>query len=242
MNQDKINQSLKIVSEAQQCAKEAETPLLVNFSGGKDSSAVLLLAKEVTDNIELIFMKSGLELPNTIEFVQAEADRLGLKLHITDPVRDYMGDFEYWVIRNGYFPAYAYTFCSSRLKIRPARAYLRKIYGHKAMYRMNGVRRQESIRRQRIYKQTDFIIPDGDLCGSFIVYPILEWTSEDVKDYLASKNFEDSKQYYNFGISGCAYCPYYEKEIYFRILSVYPHIYDHIIEMENRLNQPNFFS
>lgn len=239
MDKEKLNKSLEIIKEANKGATEAETSLLVNFSGGKDSSAVLLLAKEVTDNVELIYMSSGIELPGSIEFVQEEAKRLGLKIHITDPVRDYLGDFEHWVRHYGYFPACGYAFCSSRLKIRPSRRYLRSVFGRKPMYRLNGVRKSESTRRKKMYKETPAIRPDGDLAGSFIVQPIQEWTGQDVKDYLEEKNFVVQKQYSAFGVSGCAYCPFYQVDIFHRILAVYPDIYDNIIKLEDELGLPS---
>jgi len=235
----KLEHSLEIMREADRLAKEAETPLLINFSGGKDSSCLLLLAKEVDANVEAIYMTSGLEIPGSLEFVQKEADRQGLKLHITDPVRDYQGDFPYWVRKFNYFPSYGYNYCSSRLKLRPSRAYLRKIYGYKHIYRVNGVRKAESSRRAKIYKEKAPIRKDWENSGHFLVEPIQEWTGQDVKDYLKANNFEVQKQYSVFGVSGCAYCPFYQVEIYQRILSVYPNIYDEIIEVEDEIGKPS---
>ena len=238
MNQEKIEQSLRVIEEANIGATAAGTPLLVNFSGGKDSSCVLLLAKKITDNVELIYMTSGIELPGSVEFVKEEAKRLNLKLHITDPVVDYKGDFFYWVKRYGYFPTCGCTFCSSRLKLRPSRSYLRKIFGRKHMYRLNGVRKSESSRRTKMYKEIPAIRPDRDLCGSFIVQPIQEWTGQDVKDFLQEEGFQVQKQYSAFGVSGCAYCPFYEELIYQRVLAVYPDIYEPFIELEKKLGKP----
>jgi 3'-phosphoadenosine 5'-phosphosulfate sulfotransferase (PAPS reductase)/FAD synthetase len=114
---EKIETSLDVISKVYQKSKEQEIPLFVNFSGGKDSSAVLLLAKEIAPkNTEAIYMTTRLELPGTVEFVKKEADRLGIYLHITDPVIDYMGDFAHWVKHYGYFPSFGYNFCNSRMK------------------------------------------------------------------------------------------------------------------------------
>jgi 3'-phosphoadenosine 5'-phosphosulfate sulfotransferase (PAPS reductase)/FAD synthetase len=226
---EKIETSLDVIYKVYQKSKEQKVPLFVNFSGGKDSSAVLLLAKEIAPkNTEAIYMTTRLELPGTVEFVKQEAERLGIYLHITDPVVDYMGDFAHWV-----------KHCNSRLKIRTARRYLRKLYGRKHMFRLNGVRQQESTRRKSMYKAKGIVVPDHDLSGSYIVYPIIEWTGDDVKEYLKLNNFETHKQYTAFGISGCAYCPFYQKEIYQRILNVYPNIYDEIIKLEGEVNRPS---
>jgi 3'-phosphoadenosine 5'-phosphosulfate sulfotransferase (PAPS reductase)/FAD synthetase len=240
MNKEILENSLNIMREAYGLAEEAGTPLFINFSGGKDSSILILLAKEIkAANVELIYMISRLELPGTIDFVKEQAARFDLPLHLIDPVDDYMGDFPYWVHRFGYFPGRQYTYCSSRLKLRPARKYLRKIYGRKHVYKVNGVRRSESSRRQKIYATKPVIRPDYEASGHFLVEPIRDWTGQDVTDYLAENNFEIQKLYTEFGVSGCAWCPFYQVEIYQRILSVYPNIYDEIIELEDEIKKPS---
>jgi 3'-phosphoadenosine 5'-phosphosulfate sulfotransferase (PAPS reductase)/FAD synthetase len=239
MNTETLENSLNIMREADKLAKEAGTPLFINFSGGKDSSVLILLAKEINaSNVELIYMISRLELPGTIDFVKEQAARFDLPLHLIDPVKDYMGDFPYWVRRFNYFPGRQYTYCSSRLKLRPARKYLRKIYGRKHVYKVNGVRRSESTRRQKIYATKAVIRPDYEASGHFLVEPIRDWTGQDVVDYLAENNFEVQKLYVEFGVSGCAYCPFYQVSIYQRILNVYPNIYDEIIEVEDEIKKP----
>ena len=236
---EKIERSLEILDLVYAKCQEQEVPMFVNFSGGKDSSACLLLAREIAgDKVECIFMSTLMELPGTVEFVKQEAERLKVTLHITDPIRDYMGDFSWWVRHYGYFPSFGYNFCNSRLKIRASRRYLRKIHGLKTMFRLNGVRQQESSRRKKMYKESPFVVPDGDLSGSYIVYPILEWTGDNIKEYLSINNFEVHKQYSAFGVSGCAYCPFYQKDIYFRILNAYPDIYDELIKLEDEIGKP----
>lgn len=237
--EERVQTALNVMKEASERAKAAGTPLFLNFSGGRDSSCLLLLAQKVGAEVEAIYMSSGLEIPGSIEFVKEQADKYNLKLHITDPVEDYYGDFNYWVKRFGYFPSHGYTYCSSRLKLRPSRAYLRKLYGHKEMYRVNGVRKKESTRRRAIYKNKPPIRKDGDLAGSFIVQPIQEWSSDDVDRFLAENNFEVMKAYDTFGVSGCAYCPFYQVSIYKKILKVYPNIYDKIIELEREIGKPS---
>jgi|WetSurSiteA1Bulk_404760.scaffolds.fasta_scaffold00380_5 3'-phosphoadenosine 5'-phosphosulfate sulfotransferase (PAPS reductase)/FAD synthetase len=240
MNQELLNNSLAIMQEASDKAKEAGTPLIINFSGGKDSSVLILLAKQIKlDDIELLYMISRLELPGTIDFVKEQAARFDLPLHMVDPVEDYMGDFPYWVRRFNYFPGRQYTYCSSRLKLRPARKYFRKIYGRKHVYKVNGVRRSESSRRQKIYATKPVIRPDYEASGHFLVEPIRDWKGTDVAEYLKENNFEVQKLYEEVGVSGCAYCPFYQSEIYQRILNIYPNIYDEIIQLEDEIKKPS---
>jgi len=238
MNNELVEKSLEIMQDASNRAKEAGTPLLINFSGGKDSSCLILLAQQTDADFKLMYMTSGIELPGSLEFVQKEAERLGLDLLVSDPVKHYQGDFCYWVRKIGYFPSYHYSYCSVRLKIRPSRAYLRTLYGFKHIYRINGVRKSESTRRSKIYKDKEPIRKDWENSGHFVVEPIYDWSGQDVRDYLEENNFIVQKQYSEFGISGCAYCPFYQVEIYQRILNVYPNIYDKIIEVEDEIKKP----
>jgi len=236
---EKIQKALEITKVASDRAKEAGTPLIINFSGGKDSSCLMLLAQKVGADYEALYMSSGIELPNTVDFVKREANRLGVRLHISDPVRDYRGDLAYWVRRFGYFPYCDFAWCNSRLKVRPARAYFRKIFGNKPLYKLSGVRKAESDRRMRIYREKPYIRPDGEMAGSYLVEPIRDWSGKDVKRFLADNNFTVHKGYSQFGVSGCYWCPFYQVLIYEKILEVYPHIYDEIIALENEINQPS---
>jgi len=234
---NKVREAKKILKEA---AKKSEGPLFLNFSGGKDSCSLVSLASEITDNLECIYMKSGIDLPGSVEFVEKQCETFGLKLHITDPVKDYMGDFRFWVLEKiGYFPAISYAWCSTRLKLRPERAYLRRIYGNTPLYKCTGVRRAESDRRKKIYKLKSSIEPDWEHSGSFMVHPLINWTDGDVKNYLKSVNFEINENYKPYGVSGCYYCPFYQPSIYMKILKGLPNIYDEIIEMEGILKKPS---
>jgi 3'-phosphoadenosine 5'-phosphosulfate sulfotransferase (PAPS reductase)/FAD synthetase len=239
LDKEKLDKSLEIIQEASDRADEAGTPLFINFSGGKDSSCLILLAEQLNIKTELIYMESGIELPGTIDFVKEQAARFNLPLHMVNPVKDYMGDFPYWVRRFNYFPGRQYTYCSSRLKLRPARAYLRKIYGRKHVYKVNGVRMSESSRRQKIYATKPVIRPDYEASGHFLVEPIRDWIGQEVVDFLSENNFEVQKLYEEVGVSGCAYCPFYQQDIYFRILNIYPTIYDEIIQVEDEIKKPS---
>jgi len=233
---EKVEESIGIIREINE--RRGDYPLIINFSGGRDSSSVLLLALEVTDEIECLFMSSGMDLPGSIEFVRRECARHGLKLHITTP-EIYMGDFRYWVRKIGYFPNIINAYCSSRLKLRPQRVYWRQVYGNAKLYKLNGVRRFESTRRIKIYHGDKAVVPDSEHAGSYMIAPILNWSKWDVIEYLKQKEFKVNKNYTPFGVSGCYYCPFYEEAIYRKIIPVYPNIYDGIIELEKEMGKPS---
>lgn len=235
--QNRVDEAKTVI--LQSLSKAGKNPLICNFSGGKDSATLLSLILDVTNNVEALFMRSGLDLPHSVEHAQSEIKKHDIQLHITDPVKHYQGDFAYWVKKIGYFPAIDYTWCSSRLKLRPARNYLRSIYGLDSLYKLNGVRRFESSRRKRIYPTSrGFIIPDDEHSGSFIVMPLLNWTNADVNLYLKNKGITINQNYKTCGVSGCKYCPFYQPFFYKRINTVYPNIYADIIAIEREIKKP----
>jgi len=211
--------------------------LVVNFSGGKDSVTVLLLAMEVSEPVAW-FMDTNITLPGTVQYVQNICKKLGASLMISHP-DDYKGDFYVYVKKYRYFPCVSRPWCSIKLKIRPQRAKMRQLWGKETVFKLTGVRRAESLRRMAIYRRNKIMIKDPEHSGSFTVHPILNWTDEDVRQYLESQGIEHHKGYKQFGVSGCFYCPFYQRRIYERILKVYPTIYDKIIALEKEIGKPS---
>ena len=58
---------------------------ILQFSGGKDSTALLHLAKPWLDQIVVYFADTGATFPHVIEFVHTECKRLGATLEIIKP-------------------------------------------------------------------------------------------------------------------------------------------------------------
>jgi 3'-phosphoadenosine 5'-phosphosulfate sulfotransferase (PAPS reductase)/FAD synthetase len=238
MDSQKLEESYDIMRKANQLAIESGTPLMVNFSGGKDSSCLILLAQDIGIKVELIYMETGLEFDGTVNFVKEQAARFDMKLHLTNPLM-YQGDFFYWIRKRGYFPGRRYPYCHSRLKLRPSRVYLRTLFGFKHVYRCVDVRKSESARRSKLYSGKEPMHKDTENSGHWLVTPILNWTGDNVKEYMEEKNFPIQTDLYNqFGISQCYWCCYYQKEIYQRVLNVYPDIYNSIIQLEDEIGKP----
>lgn len=211
----------------------AELPLIVNFSGGKDSYTLAHLVSQVTGDFVLAYMSTGTELPGTGRYVKAAADRLGMELIVSYP-EDHLGDFFhrlYGVRRS--FPTVRTTWCNADLKVRPLHKRLQRRYGKgRKFWHLVAVRRFESNRRRTIYTSDGFIKIDGSVSNTMLVFPIVNWTNDDVALYLRRHNLKVSSDYRHFGVSGCAWCPFYQPDIYRRILREYPDIYDRFIEAE----------
>ncbi len=226
----------------QELAAKTEKPLVIQFSGGRDSMAVLGLVQEVTDNYVCSYMASGLEFKGTIPFVKRTCEQYGAQLLISNPGM-HKGNIFKRLERLKCFPGMIASWCCRDLKLRPQRKMLIKMFGKGTFYKLEGVRLFESTRRRRIYADYRSLPwrEDSEFRGSYEVFPIINWTNRDVRNYLEMKGLPTMGHYKEFGVSGCSYCPFYGPDIYRRILARLPDhaIYKRIIEWENKLGEPS---
>jgi len=237
----RIQESVQIIEKA--VHQSALVPLIVNFSGGKDSSVLLDLTQKVTDRFICCFTISGIEFPEVIEYAEESCKRFRRKLIMSTP-NLYKGGFFERLEYFGYFPTVRKRWCSRDLKFRPQKRLLTKLYGKGRFFKLNGVRRFESTRRKAMHIKTPrkgFMIPDYDVPHDIMVFPILNWTSENVREYLRQNRIHipENPLYKRSGVSGCYWCPFYQPSIYEQIISQNPTMYDRFIEWEEKLDFPS---
>jgi 3'-phosphoadenosine 5'-phosphosulfate sulfotransferase (PAPS reductase)/FAD synthetase len=158
--------------------------------------------------------------------------------------------FQDFVLHYGYFPTSGNRWCSIWCKQRVMKAYWRTRFNkHIVLYKLNGVRMFESKTRlwkygnPKHYKRFSvdgsyFLRYDNEHHPCILVYPIIEWTTEDVLEFLKQNNVVLHGGYKVFGVSGCKWCPVHDRETFKKIMQKYPDIYDDFIEMENKINRP----
>ena len=235
--ESKVRRSLAVIRYAQQ---RSAHPLIVNFSGGKDSLVLFDLIQQVTDDFLCMYCVSGIEFPEVIEDVKRTAEERGVDLYFSYP-SDHKGGFFERLAEFRAFPTIHSRWCSRDLKFRPQKKLLNRLFGNSVLYKLNAVRRYESSRRRRIYAHRSYMAEDPDVSGDIMVFPIMDWTTEERNQYLKERavKVETSSLYESFGVSGCYWCPFYQPSIYRWILMYDSTMYDRFIEWEIALNSPS---
>lgn len=175
----------------------------VSYSGGKDSTAMLLHLLELGEKVDrIVFADTGFEFPELYDYIskiegyiQEKFDK-SLKITILKPNKDLWDKWFYGKITRGNkegevrgFPLYAYPCWFSReSKIKQ----LQKVMID-AKYTCVGIAKDELER-----------------CGDdkFVRYPLVEWgwSEQDCVDYLNERGLMNPL-YKNFNRVGCYFCP-----------------------------------
>lgn len=164
----------------------------LSYSGGKDSDVILELAKMAGIKYRAIYKNTTIDPPGTI----AHAKKAGAE--IIPPKKTF---FE--IVREKSTPTRFARFCCEILK------------EYKICDRaVQGIRRSESWKRAAIYKEPELcrLYPKGEKVRVYL--PILEWTDEDIADFIAERGIKCHPLYYdelgNFHVErrlGCIGCP-----------------------------------
>ena len=161
----------------------------ISFSGGKDSTAVLTLARKAGVK-DAFFIDTGLEFPETVAFVKSQG------VTIVPPV----ADFWQAVIKAGP-PGKDNRWCCKLLKLRPLKLYLAKIG---PCLTVQGNRWYESWNRADLDETSQN--PDNPL--QLNLSPIRNWRALEVFLYLWWQKIA-TNPLYEKGIEriGCHLCP-----------------------------------
>ncbi|RYD13987.1 MAG: phosphoadenosine phosphosulfate reductase [Lysobacteraceae bacterium] len=157
----------------------------VAFSGGKDSLIVLNLARHVEPDVPVVFFDSGLDYPETYDYLAELAHTWALDLHRipTDPpLLQVLADSGLWDHQAPTDAGTATVDLHEVLITAPARR-AHQLLGPGELW---GVRADESATRRMLYTRggrRDGIISRGD--GTVAYGPIWNWTTEDVWAHIA---------------------------------------------------------
>lgn len=178
-----------------------DLPITVGFSGGKDSTALLLLAKKALGNdFSVLYVDTGIEFPEAREYVTQIVKMLGLTsiLHVVKP------ENSFWHYSKTFgVPARDYRWCCKVLKFGPISKYVQSNFTSGTIT-LIGTRKYESKKRQIANK----VEANRWLRGQILASPLRDWSSLHVWLYLFFNRIP-MNPVYHIGINrlSCWVCP-----------------------------------
>ena len=203
----KVDRAIKLLQSAEKMAEKVNQPVEICYSGGKDSDVILELAKMAGVNYRAIYKNTTIDPPGTIKHA---IDR---GAEIMRPKKS----FREMMLTRGW-PSRRIRYCCSVLK------------EYKVLdYAVLGIRREESAKRAERYKEPEVcrVYSKKEKVRQYL--PILDWTLDDVTEFLTERNVKCAPVYYDEDGSfhperrlGCICCPMAKKKLRIREFEKYP--------------------
>jgi 3'-phosphoadenosine 5'-phosphosulfate sulfotransferase (PAPS reductase)/FAD synthetase len=158
--------------------------MVINFSGGKDSTAMLAYLCEHYPDVKkhVVFADTGWEHPGTEQWCRDLVARFGLELHV---VRSSTKTFLTMAQKRGMFPGMNERQCTSDLKRDPIVKWIRNNVKDPLVINCSGIRSEESSKRKKIKKLKRNLRETNSKRTIWDWCPIKDWTEEDVLAFLA---------------------------------------------------------
>ena len=184
--QKKIDFAIKLLQSIPQ-----DGDIEISYSGGKDSDVILELAKMAGIPYRAIYKNTTIDPKGTI----AHAREMGAE--VIHPEKTF-----FQLISEKGFPSRVSRWCCSALK------------EYKVCDRaIHGIRRSESRKRAERYKEPEVCRVYSSKEKVKVYLPILEWSDEDVAEFIKERNIKCHPLYYRggqFDVTkrlGCMGCP-----------------------------------
>ncbi len=219
---------------------------VVSFSGGKDSTAMLLKMIEEKIDIDcVLFCDTGLEFPQMYEHIDKVERETGI--HITrvkaeKPFEYYMFDYpvarrddspvkmRYGDVKGFGWPGPRMRWCTKTLKTEPRERFLKGLKEHYEMRYYVGLAADEGYRFNRKNNQQENH-----------VHPLVDWnmTEADCLKYCYDRGYDWGGLYEHFKRVSCWCCPLQSLEELRSLRKYYPEQWKKLLEWEKH-NFRNF--
>ena len=174
---DKLKKKVDFAIKLLQSIPTDDGPIELSFSGGKDSDVILELTKMAGIPYRAIYKSTTIDPPGTI----AHAREMGAE--VVRPEKTF-----FQLVSEKGFPNRRSRFCCSELK------------EYKICDRaIQGIRRSESRKRAENYKEPETCRVYSAKEKVKVYLPILEWTDQDVEEFIKERNIKCHPLYYRGG-------------------------------------------
>jgi len=202
---------------------------VVCFSGGKDSTALILWARKNLREFTTVFCDTGFEHPITYAYIEEINSRLLRGMLVTLKSEKYPTLIDCFLDHH-MFPNGFQRYCTEDMKIEPLHRYFESLDDDVISYQ--GIRADESEKRKNM-KAEEWVDAAG---GYLIKRPMLKWTAENCFDDMQAAGIKPNPLYL-MGASrvGCWPCIMANLRDMKNYLISTPEIRPRLIELEARM-------
>jgi len=188
----------RAVSDVKSYVGNSKLPVTLSFSGGKDSLACFGIAKKALKKFTLMFINTGLEFPETIEYVRDFSVRNQVELIQADA-----GESFWEQVGSFGPPAKDFRWCCKVCKLAPLTSLIESRFPEGTIT-IEGNRIYESFARAGI----SFVENNPFVPNQVILNPIRNWRAIEVWGYIWYRRLEYNPLYEeDFERIGCYLCP-----------------------------------
>lgn len=191
--QEKIDDSINLIKQYETLAMKHWDGYTVCFSGGKDSQVLLDLFKKSCVKFHAVYNCTTNDEPKNVYFIRKNYPDVEFILPKLN--------FYQLIEKNRRLPQMNTRFCCRHLK---------EYYGKG--FTATGVRREESARRAQYppveTTQHNTTIDNIKPNSKIHFRPILDWTEQDIWNYIELNNIPINPCYDDSGRVGCMFCPF----------------------------------
>lgn len=169
----------------------------VSWSGGKDSTVVVDLARRADPSVPVVWFDSGLEFPDTRPYIEALANRWQVNLHVITAIPDalsIMAQTGAW--DHDADPDWSAPDLHHTLVTVPAQT-ARTRFGHAELW---GLRAAESQARRALLTPGHGTFTRAD--GTTVCSPVWAWRDIDITGYLAHHHIPEHPAYARLRAAG----------------------------------------
>jgi phosphoadenosine phosphosulfate reductase len=205
------------IKELKEVISKTKLPVNVSFSGGKDSLASLCLGLKVQPKVDVLFIDTKLEFPETVDYVHSLAKAHNLRLHVIEGEGDFLDQVQTFGP-----PAKDFRWCCKTNKLGPLTSFIQKHYPHGCVT-IEGRRIYESFSRSKI----GAVEKNPYVPNQITLSPIRNWKALEVMLYILLNKLEPNPLYErDYERVGCWLCPASLQSEYANTHRTHPQLHD----------------